>query len=123
MWIDICNDTPNVIYWTYTKVDFALHAFDTVDNCNVVNSIIDGIGLNYGKCDYILNTYETLKQAGKSVYICRCGIDDKQHCENCKGCSVNEYVLFIEHSTDYVAKEDPLFDTLKALIESQAKPE
>ena len=123
MWIDICIETPNVIYWTYTKVDFALHAFDNVSNCNVVNSIIDGIGLNYGHCDYILDTYDYLLSQGETVYICRCGIDPSQHCENCKGCSANKYVLFIEHSTDYVAASDPLFDTLKALIESQAIPE
>ena len=58
---------------------------------------------------------------GKSVYICRCGVDKNQHCTNCKGCSKNDYVLFIEHSTDYKAENDPCFNELKEIIERQPK--
>ena len=60
-----------------------------------------------------------LKAIGKAVYICRCGIDKKQHCTNCRGCSKNEIVLFIEHSTEYKAEKDPAFAALKAIIDAQ----
>ena len=92
------------------------------DNANIVKSVIPHIGVNYGTCEYILGAYETLKAAGLPVYICRCGIDKNQHCTNCKGCSVNKYVLFIEHSTEYKAEKDPLYPVLKAIIESQELP-
>lgn len=123
MWQRIVEACKSAIFWTYTKNKEAEKAFDSFDNANIVKSVIPGKGLNYGHCDYILSCYEFLKAAGKSVYICRCGIDKDQHCNNCKGCSVNEYVLFIEHSTDYKAEKDPLFPVIKALIESQEKPE
>ena len=123
MWKRIAKANPQVTMWTYTKNAQAESAFDNVDNVNIVKSMIPGKGFNFGHCDYILACYEYLKQAGKQVYICRCGIDKNQHCTNCKGCSRNEYVLFIEHSTGYKAENDPLFPVLKSLIESQAKPE
>lgn len=122
MWQRIARAFPSVIFWTYTKFREAESAFDGLDNANIVKSVIPGKGKNYGHCDYILALYEYLREAGKSVYICRCGIDKNQHCTNCKGCSVNEYVLFIEHSTEYKAEKDPLFPVIKAIIESQEKP-
>ena len=118
-WVDICNACPDTVFWSYKKNPAAENAFDSVKNCNIVKSIVPGCGLNYGKCDYILAAYETLKKAKKSVHICRCGIDPDQHCTNCKGCSVNEYVLFVEHSTAYDAEKDPAFETLKSVIEAQ----
>lgn len=119
MWREIVKACPACVFWTYTKNPAAENAFDDMDNINIVKSIIPGIGFNFGKCAYILKAYEALKVAGKSVYICRCGIDKNQHCTNCKGCSKNEFVLFIEHSTGYDAEKDPLFPLVKALIESQ----
>ena len=121
-WLTIVTETPNTKYWTYTKFAPALNAFDGVNNCNVVNSIIPGCGLNYGHCDYIKATFETLLNRGESVYVCRCGIDKNQHCTNCRGCSVNKYVLFIEHGTSYDPEQDKAFPALKALIESQKAP-
>ena len=123
MWIDIAIACNTTIMWTYTKYAEAENAFDNVDNVNVVKSVIAGHGLNFGHCDYIVDVYNDLKAQGKSVYICRCGIDKEQRCNNCKGCSVNEYVLFIEHSTGYKAEKDLFYSTVKAIIESQKKPE
>lgn len=120
-WLRIAKAFPDTTFWTYTKNKACENIFDTVDNANIVKSVIPGIGVNFGHCDYILACYEFLKNAGKSVYICRCGIDKNQHCTNCKGCSKNEFVLFIEHSTSYKAERDPLFPVLKQLIESQAQ--
>lgn len=118
-WRHIVAACPETIFWTYTKNFEAEHAFDDMKNINVVHSIIDGIGFNFGHCDYIIMAYRALQSIGKKVYICRCGIDKKQHCTNCRGCSKNEIVLFIEHSTEYKAEKDPMFETLKAIIESQ----
>lgn len=111
-----CKDT---IFWTYTKNIQAENAFNDLSNINVVKSVIHGMGFNFGHCDYIIKAYNALKAIGKAVYICRCGIDKKQHCTNCRGCSKNEIVLFIEHSTEYKAEKDPAFAALKAIIESQ----
>lgn len=121
MWKDIVNACNNCAFWSYTKNKEAENAFSDTDNCNIAKSIIPGFGFNFGKCAYILRVYKALKAMGKDVYICRCGIDKNQHCTNCKVCSKNEYVLFIEHSTAYKAEEDPLFPELKAIIENQPK--
>lgn len=122
IWKDIIAECKKTTFWTYTKMREAENAFDGFDNANIVHSLIPHVGFNFGHCDYILNVYKTLKAQGKSVYICRCGIDKNQHCTNCKGCSKNEYVLFIEHSTEYRAENDPLFEELKSVIEAQEKP-
>lgn len=119
MWEDVVAACPDTIFWSYTKNQAAENAFDGFDNCNIVKSLIPNCGKNYGHCDYILETFAKLKAEKKSVYICRCGIDDNQHCNTCGGCSKNEYVLFIEHSTEYKAKKDVLFPTLKEIIDAQ----
>jgi hypothetical protein len=75
--------------------------------------------MNYGRCDYIINAYYTLKDAGKSVYICRCGIDKDQHCERCGVCATYDYVLFIEHSTGYNAEKDPLYSKVVEIANNQ----
>ena len=121
MWKRIASNNPNVVIWTYTKNKACESIFDGLQNANIVKSVIPTKGFNFGHCDYIISTYEYLKSIGKSVYICRCGIDKNQHCVNCKGCSKNDYVLFIEHSTSYKAEKDSLYPVLKALIESQPK--
>ena len=118
-WRDICTACPDTMFWSYTKNADAENAFDDIPNCNIVKSIVPDCGLNYGKREYILAAYETLKKAKKSVHICRCGIDSGQHCTNCHGCSCYKYVLFVEHSTAYDAEKDPAFETLKNVIESQ----
>lgn len=122
-WYKIFRDMPDVTGWTYTKVRIAgnVKKLDSLNNFNIVRSIIPGCGFNYGKIAYIIKTYKKLVSAGKKVYICRCGIDKNQHCNNCTGCSKNDYVLFIEHGTGYNAKKDPLYDEIRRLIESQPK--
>lgn len=119
VWKDICNECGTCVFWTYTKNTQAEKAFDSIANCNVVKSIIPNIGMNYGHCDYIMTVYNVLKASGKSVHICKCGIDKNQHCNTCKGCSENEYVLFIEHSTSYKAEKDIAYPTLKEVVENQ----
>jgi len=121
MWAEIVRENPDCNFWTYTKNRDAENAFDGLENGNIVRSIVPGCGLNFGRCDYIMDTFNTLKSAGESVYICRCGIDKNQHCVNCKGCATHKYVLFIEHSTEYKALNDPAFPELRDVIESQAQ--
>jgi len=123
MWHDVIRLAPGVVFWTYTKNPAAENAFDDLDNINIVRSIIPGIGINYGHADYIMSAYRQLKAAGENVYICRCGIDKNQHCNDCKGCSRNEYVLFLEHSTGYKPEKDPVFSAFVQLVDSQEKPE
>ena len=118
-WQEIIKACADCVSWTYTKYNDAENAFDIFDNANIVKSKIPHYGFNFGHCDYILALYEHLKNIGESVYICRCGIDPQQHCNTCKGRSKHKYVLFLEHSTEYKADKDPLYDTLKAVIESQ----
>ena len=122
MWQEIVRTCPNTIFWTYTKNKQAEKAFIGCPNANIVKSVVEGYGFNFGHCGYIMQVYKALQEKGIPVYICRCGIDKNQHCTTCKGCSKNEFVLFIEHSTDYKAEKDPLFPVLRDLIESQAKP-
>lgn len=118
-WREIVKEAGKTVFWTYTKNKEAENSFNDLSNINIVSSIIPGFGFNYGHCEYIINVYKALKEAGKDVYICRCGIDKNQHCVNCKGCSKNKYVLFIEHSTNYVAENDQLFPVLVDIIENQ----
>lgn len=118
-WHRIASENSSFIFWTYTKVKQFESLFDDLNNANIVKSVIPGVGINYGKCEYIINAYLTLKEMGESVYICKCGIDKKQHCENCGVCANYKYVLFIEHSTDYKAETDPMFDKVKELIARQ----
>lgn len=119
MWKRIAKAFPAVIMWTYTKNREVETAFDDIENVNIVPSIIAGYGFNFGHIGYILELYHVLKEAGKKVYICRCGIDKNQHCTNCKACSECDYVLFIEHSTEYKAEKDPLYQLAKETIEAQ----
>ena len=123
IWQDIVKACDGCAFWSYTKNPAAETAFDAFKNCNIVKSILPGFGFNFGHCDYILMVYRALRDMGKPVYICRCGIDKNQHCVNCHGCAKNEFVLFIEHSTAYKAEDDPAFSELAAIIENQAKPE
>lgn len=118
-WKEIALANPNTRFWTYTKVHDAENAFNELDNFNVVKSVIPNVGFNFGHCDYILSVYNALKSEGKNVHICKCGFDKSQHCINCKGCSENEFVLFLEHGTDYKAESDPLYPVLKAVALNQ----
>lgn len=128
-WIEIVKENPGVTFWTYTKETAAESAFDPFPNANIVKSnvpMIDGVksetaGYNYGHIDYVLAMYDFLQTFGKSVYICRCGIDKNQHCTNCTACAKCDHVLFIEHSTGYKAEKDPLYNKAVEVIESQDK--
>lgn len=119
MWKDIIEAFPGLIFWTYTKVQAFEGAFDEYDNANIVPSIIPGFGFNFGHCGYVIDMYYALIARGVKVHICRCGIDPDQHCAGCHKCSECEYVLFVEHSTSYKATEDPRYNELVALVESQ----
>lgn len=119
MWREICRENPACLFWSYTKNAVAESAFDDISNCNIVKSLIPGRGYNFGHCGYVMALYYELKAAGKSVYICRCGIDKTQHCTNCRHCAESDFVLFLEHGTSYKPEEDPLFPAFVALVESQ----
>lgn len=119
MWKEIVSLNPDTVFWTYTKITAYENAFDSFPNANIVKSCVPGFGFNFGHCDYIIALYKALKAMGKKAYICRCGIDKNQHCTNCHSCAENDFVLFLEHGTGYKAEEDPLFETVKALIEGQ----
>ena len=120
-WFEIFRDNSDLIGWTYTKcaIKGDIKKLNSLNNFNIVSSMVPGCGFNFGHISYILNAYNKLIAAGETPYICRCGIDKNQHCSNCTGCSKNKYVLFIEHSTDYKAESDPLYNDIKAIIEAQ----
>jgi len=112
MWIAICKACDNVIFWTYTKYDYALKMFRNVKNLSIVHSMTVK-GINFGHCDYILRLYHELTAMGYRVHICGCGTPYENHCDKCNvGCKAIgkdcDYVLFIEHSGSYKAgKKDP----------------
>ena len=116
-WHRIVKENSSFLFWTYTKMQQFETLFDDTENGNIVKSVIAGIGINYGHCDYIIETYKKLKAMNANVYICRCGIDKNQHCQACGHCATADFVLFIEHSTEYKAEKDPLFDTLPTSTE------
>lgn len=119
MWKRIAINNPAVCFWTYTKVETAENAFNDIPNFNVVKSVIPGKGFNFGTCEYLLGVYEFLRNIGEKPYICRCGVDDAQHCIDCAACRTCKYVLFLEHGTDYDAKKDPLYPAFCALVLAQ----
>ena len=119
MWKRIVRAFPSCLFWTYTKFAPAVGCFDGFANANCVKSVIDCVGLNFGKCDYILKAYQYLLSLGKSVWICKCGVDANQHCVNCTGCAKHEYVLFLEHSTSYKPEEDASFPKFSEVVNAQ----
>lgn len=129
MWKRVITSNPNTIFWTYTKETNAEKAFDNLPNANIVKSnvpMLDNVnsttnGYNFGHIDYIIALYNALKGLGKSVYICRCGIDENQHCTNCTACAKCDNVLFCEHGTEYNAKKDPRYNEFVELVNSQDK--
>ena len=96
-----------------------MEQLDNIPNMNIVKSIIKGHGYNYGHIAYIAALYYALKRAGKSVHICKCGINPEQHCSDCDGCSSHEYVLFVEHGTGYNPKTDYGYDKFVQLVNNQ----
>ena len=123
MWREIAQAFPGVVFWSYTKNPVAEHAFDDIENFHVVPSKIPGKGYNYGHCNYILALFDYLTKKGFRVFVCMCGFDDENpaHCDTCGACRTCDYVLFLEHSTNYNAKDDPLYPVLKALVLAQEK--
>ena len=116
MWRAIIIMCPDVTFWTYTKVDYALKAFDDLENITITPSMLpDNMGYNFGTCGELLDKYHTLTAAGYRVHICACGTPFQKHCAECTcGCKAVgkdcDYVFFIKHSTpDYKAgKNDPV---------------
>lgn len=128
MWKSVVDTFPTVTFWTYTKNKACESVFDTCANGNIVKSFLPNGKMNFGHCDHIIAMYETLKAAGKNVHICFCGIEKyagipAKHCTNCHSCATCDYVLFIEHSTDYQAEKDPLFPSLVKMILAQDESE
>lgn len=119
MWYEIAKKFNSFRFWTYTKIKKFESLFDSLKNANIVKSVIPGIGFNFGKCEYIINAYYTLKDLEQSVYICRCGFDKEQHCERCGVCATYKYVLFLEHSTGYKPEKDPLYAKLCEIVNNQ----
>ena len=119
MWHDVAKSFPAFRFWTYTKVKEFETLFDDLKNANIVKSVIPHVGVNFGHCDYIINAYYTLQAMGCSVYICKCGFDKMQHCEKCGVCAAYDYVLFLEHSTDYKGEQDPLYEKLYNIVMNQ----
>lgn len=118
----VLAEFPGIISWTYTKNEGRddIERLNEMPNCNVVKSVLpNGHGLNYGTVAHVASNYYYLKREGKSVYICRCGIDPNQHCDDCTGCTDHEYVLFLEHSTGYDPTTDYGYDKLVELINNQ----
>ena len=123
MWQDIISRNPDTRFWTYTKNRDAEMAFDSLENANIVRSLIPGCGFNFGDGEHLLKCLATLESMGETPYFCRCGIDKDQHCTNCKGCSVNRYVLFVKHSDrEYKFENDPHRDEIVRIIENQPMP-
>lgn len=108
MWRRIAETCNDVIFWTYTKVQFALDTFQDVTNVFIVPSVTP-FGFNFGTCSELLYRYNKLTAMGYRVHICACGTDFEKHCSECKhGCKAVgiecDFVLFIKHSTnDYKA--------------------
>lgn len=121
-WKEIVKAFPKTVFWSYTKNAIAENAFNEFTNCNIVKSRLPDFSVNYGTCREIMDKYAMLLAMGKTVYICRCGMDKDQHCVNCTGCSKYDYVLFLKHGDpSYNAEKDPLYTAFVALVESQDK--
>lgn len=123
LWFGIVQSNPSVKFWTYTKIGDYESLFDSLGNANIVPSVLPfKLGFNFGTCEQLLNAYKLMAKHGIKPHICECGTDESHHCENCAGCSVNKYVLFILHSTaDYNAKNDPLLPAIADIIAKQEK--
>jgi hypothetical protein len=117
VWHEAAETYPGLYFWTYTKTEHD-QAFDDLENANIVKSVING-EYNFGHCDHVMKLFAELQEAGESVHICKCGFDPGQHCAGCHKCSSSKYVLFIEHSTDYKAEEDPLYPALAEVVNNQ----
>lgn len=119
MWARIAEANSGCIFWTYTKTTHpSIAVFDSLRNANVVKSLVNG-GFNFGKAGYLIALYRDLVASGKTVWICRCGIDKDQHCNTCHHCFSSEYVLFLEHGTDYRPEQDPDYPAFVELVNSQ----
>ena len=114
MWYDIVSKFGKVIFWTYTKYEYALDKFETCLNFFITPSITPA-GFNFGTCAELLYKYNKLTKLGYKVHICACGTTMQNHCADCKhGCKAVgiecDFVLFIKHSsrTYKAGKNDPI---------------
>lgn len=129
MWLRIIRSNRNTCFWTYTKqygrgFDDVLDAIDSEENANIVKSFTDTGKINFGPAGYIIELYKDLVSRGKSVWICKCGVDKNQHCNGCHHCFTSEYVLFLLHSCkEYNPKKDPRYNEFVALVNSQIETE
>lgn len=120
MWKEIVIECASVIFWTYTKVEKALNAFQNLNNLSIVPSNTP-VGINFGKCADLLKKYNELTEKGYKVHICACGTKYEKHCCDCTtGCKAIgngiDFVLFILHSTgDYKAGEKDVDDFNKVV--------
>lgn len=127
-WYDVFKYAPGLIGWTYTKLPIAgdIERLNNLNNFNIVDSVIHGCGrefkYNYGRATYVLEARKRLLKQGRRVYVCRCGVDNAQHCDRCNGCALNEIVLFLYHGPDYDPETDPDYITLKDIINAQPLP-
>lgn len=119
-WKEIVLSCPGTNFWTYTKDEYALHAFDGIENLKIVPSNTPA-GINFGTCAELLKMRNELIDMGYRVHVCACGTVFEKHCADCNhGCkAVNDecdFVLFIKHSTkDYKAGKKDLAEYIEIL--------
>lgn len=120
MWHEVATSCFRTSFWAYTKEEEAEKAFDDIPNFNIVGSIIDGYGINYGTIDHVLGAKEFLEAQGEETFICRCSIDKGQKCSNCGACRNLKHVLFLEHGNkEYNPEKDSRWEEFKGIVENQ----
>ena len=102
-WITIAKALPEVRFYTMTKKlkRFEnLQKFAELPNVNVINSITEDGGKNYGD-------WERVNKLQKDGYfLCPCAIRDWKGCgTDCKMCEHTEKVCFLEHSPAALSAE------------------
>lgn len=110
---------PNVRFWSYTKNAEIETYFDDTPNVNIVRSIIPDFGYNFGTIEYVLSAWLYLISIGENPHICECGTNKYHHCNNCNGCRINKYVLFIIHGGKYKAYNSGLYSIMQDIMHFQ----
>lgn len=102
--LQIINQTPQINYYTYSKI-LSNHRIDFINNSynnfNIIKSMIEldnKIFINYGEHDYINNLQDLLKSQNKPCYICNYqNMEHGQCMQTCKACLYCSHVLFYKH--------------------------